>query len=176
MPNHVRNDLTITGPLSDRDALAALMKGEGEGDEATLFDFNRIRPMPPELRAVSTGGTHIDGEHVQEWIETKRADGTTFNAKIPEATRADWMHRHGATNWYDWALRNWGTKWNAYSVANEWTITAAAHSIHFDTAWTSPRPILEALVARFPTLKFKCDVSGEVDEEYGYTVKGRSAA
>ena len=49
--------------------------------------------------------------------------------------------KYGANNWYDWSVTHWGTKWNAYySHLDEDTNTMC-----FDTAWSSPMPILEAL-------------------------------
>jgi hypothetical protein len=48
---------------------------------------------------------------------------------------------YGINNWYDWSISNWGTKWNAYSVSFD----EDTNIIWFDTAWTSPLPVLEAL-------------------------------
>ena len=48
---------------------------------------------------------------------------------------------YGENNWYDWSIHNWGTKWNAYSDyfdEDENTMT-------FDTAWSCPIPVLDAL-------------------------------
>ena len=42
------------------------------------------------------------------------------------------LNKHGYTNWYDWSIAKWGTKWNAsetYGSNNCFT---------FDTAWSCP--------------------------------------
>ena len=44
-------------------------------------------------------------------------------------------------NWYDWSVRNWGTKWDAYDVDVEVDIGY----IRFDTAWNTPIPIFRKL-------------------------------
>ncbi len=49
-------------------------------------------------------------------------------------------------NWYDWAYKNWGTKWGAYEVSilkqEEGRLV-----LQFDTAWSSPEAIFDTLVA-----------------------------
>jgi hypothetical protein len=52
--------------------------------------------------------------------------------------------------WYDWSHRNWGTKWNAYSI----NIEENESSIMFQTAWAFPIPIAEAICAAFPEYTF----------------------
>jgi hypothetical protein len=52
----------------------------------------------------------------------------------------------------DWCVDNWGTKWNVdkdqdLNFDNEDTIV-------FSTAWNPPIPVIEALAAKFPDLKF----------------------
>jgi hypothetical protein len=53
------------------------------------------------------------------------------------------------TNW--WSIENWGTKWDADDVQvvdeDEDSITYS-----FDTAWSPPEPICEALRDKFPDL------------------------
>jgi len=49
---------------------------------------------------------------------------------------------HGANNWYDWNIANWGTKWNASEI-EEWVIEKRyddiyTASIKFTTAWAPP--------------------------------------
>lgn len=56
----------------------------------------------------------------------------------------------GRPNWYDWNSDNWGTKWNAYdiNIESEWDGGDCCEmEIHFDTAWSAPFPIIEALRA-----------------------------
>lgn len=69
---------------------------------------------------------------------------------------------YGENNWYDWSCKNWGTKWNACH-----SDLLADNELYFDTAWSSPRPILETL----SKLCFEHNVRLEgvfADEDCGY--------
>lgn len=65
----------------------------------------------------------------------------TFHAFVPmpsETFRGDLGQREqlefpGDFNWYDWSIRHWGTKWDAYSIER-----LAPDLIQFDTAWSAP--------------------------------------
>ena len=51
--------------------------------------------------------------------------------------------------WYDWRRKNWGTKWPAVDVnVEEGNLGYVFYS--FDTAWSPPDKIYEALVKKFP--------------------------
>lgn len=73
--------------------------------------------------------------------------------------------KYGANNWYDWNVHNWGTKWNAYSTS----VDETNNTICFDTAWSSPIPVLEALAKL--CCKYNVSFSGIwADENRGYNV------
>ena len=59
----------------------------------------------------------------------------------------------GYANWYPWAIAHWGTKWGAFRYAE---ISAEPFAFRFETAWSFPIPIFNALAARYPRLKFDC--------------------
>lgn len=50
--------------------------------------------------------------------------------------------------WYDWSCENWGTKWNACD--SQYSTKDPEHVIWFDTAWSPPVSVFEALAMRFP--------------------------
>lgn len=68
----------------------------------------------------------------------------------------------GVPNWYDWQVSNWGTKWNACEASREMQ-DGTYLTYAFNTAWSPPIPIFEALVEQFPELSFKieCELEGE---------------
>ena len=72
---------------------------------------------------------------------------------------------YGKNNWYDWNIAHWGTKWNAYS---SW-VDEENDVIFFDTAWSSPTPVLDALAK----LCYEHNVSFSgawADENRGYNI------
>ena len=50
----------------------------------------------------------------------------------------------GCLNWYDWNRKHWGTKWNAYESKLDGDV------LRFETAWSAPHPVLEALSSATP--------------------------
>ena len=49
-------------------------------------------------------------------------------------------------DWYNWCIKNWGTKWNALNIKIK------DNRISFDTAWSAPLPIIEKLAKAFPKI------------------------
>ncbi len=96
------------------------------------FNFNSIIPMPVEL------------------------EDTTSPPKEPNP---ELVAKHGADNWYDWKIKNWGTKWNAYEcslITDKESIEAS-----FQTAWNTPMPIFEKLGKLYPELTFMLQIVDE---------------
>lgn len=56
------------------------------------------------------------------------------------------LKQHSHASWYEWAIANWGTKWNAYQV-NRISDTV----IKFQTAWSMPATWLQKLIEKFPS-------------------------
>lgn len=61
----------------------------------------------------------------------------------------------GFADWYEWCLANWGTKWSSYDH-EVGELGAGTFRFKFETAWSFPTPIFEALIERYPTLTFDC--------------------
>ena len=83
--------------------------------------------------------------------------------------------------WYDWSVRNWGSKWEPYQVeiySNTVPLSvryikhlAKKKSpkgrvyIHFQTAWSPITPVIEKISEMFPSLEFRY---AYIDEGMGY--------
>lgn len=91
----------------------------------------------------------FDFETVIPFPNTKEECDPTFivasaqDAHISEDPNRPWF------NWYKWSLVNWGTKWNASSTSY------LEDFISFQTAWSPPVPIYNALVKQHPELDFE---------------------
>jgi len=81
-------------------------------------------------------------------------EGTTSPdpKELPEQNQKA-LDETGFSNWYDWATANWGTKWNSYSF--KWILQEDERLVFtFETAWSTPEPVIRELVARYPRLEF----------------------
>lgn len=145
------------------------------------FDFNRLIPMPRELQitAGSQGDLGYDAffgdalyllnypwvvkmgidsvEALREYLKREQPDcyeqGKRYHKNLV---------KYGFKHWYDWANANWGTKWNAGSVELEEADNQLTY--RFDTAWSFPEPVFEALADAFPGITLE----GTADEEAGF--------
>ena len=52
------------------------------------------------------------------------------------------LRKYGVKNWYDWHVKNWGTKWN---VGEAELIDEDSKTISFQTAWSTPEGIFREL-------------------------------
>lgn len=148
MPNHIENHLTIEGPASE---VEAFIKKAGGPDSSGQTGERKITlhafvPMPKDtLRGNLT-------------LEDQRAN---------------------PNNWYTWSCANWGTKWDCYDTTfkklqpdrllDQMTqaVEDGRTEVHskvlftFQTAWSAPQPVLEAMAEQHPTLKFIHEWSDE---------------
>ena len=85
---------------------------------------------------------HLRMYDSESWVDSDKFSHTPYEVgKFYYEVR----EKYGYTDWYDWACKNWGTKWNACHCS----IVDNDH-ISFDTAWAAPVPIFEALAKRYP--------------------------
>ena len=68
--------------------------------------------------------------------------------------------KYGYCDWYNWAIDNWGTKWNAHDVTIDDTEDEVVY-LTFNTAWDPPYPIYEKLAEMYPDE----EISGYCEEE-----------
>ena len=129
MPNWCSCDLFVHGSTKNRDLVVKTV--EGNEDSCSVFDFNKILPMPSILENTVSP---TDG-----LARSKQAFAET-----------------GHTDWYSWCRDNWGTKWNATGAGLIRMKTV--DKFKFETAWAPPAPVILALSKLFPentfTLKY----------------------
>ncbi len=79
--------------------------------------------------------------------------------------------KYGVLNWYEWRIKNWGTKWNACDTE----IDRENNSIHFWTAWSFAETIFEKLAAKEKKMHFSVEFADELIGEnagFGSNEKG----
>ena len=81
------------------------------------------------------------------------------------------LREHGCKSWYDWSIENWGTKWDAYDID---VAESPGELIYvFDTAWSTPAPVIQAMANRFPDLAIEHRFFDEGHGFWGiYTYEG----
>lgn len=137
MPNHVEQDVTITG---NPETLKQFQEFAKEGEK--LLSANKFIPYPEKFRKLDEEGSRLE----KECAETN-----------------DWTKYSGFTDGfnsggYEWCIQNWGTKWGIYDVAllSE-KLTGRSGKLKYtcQSAWSPALRIFEAMSKKFPELKFE---------------------
>ena len=102
--------------------------------------------------------THTDPAKIAALAEAA-ADGRFCNAVRPcpailhdhtapemdEDRAKEFIEKYGAADWYTWQVNNWGTKWDVDPQGIEVSEDGSHLSFAFDSAWSPPIAIYEAL-------------------------------
>lgn len=157
MPNNIINIIKVVD--GNFQAVCNLMKSE-ECD----FDFNKLIPMPQSMVALMTknyGISNLSELGFKYWSAQTKADKYALIAEIKAKdcdlrnTLKEGLDRYlaykdcGHWNSLEWAVANWGTKWNAFDA----DVNPSDRTIFFNSAWSAPIPIYKALAKQFPTHK-----------------------
>ncbi|TDR30229.1 hypothetical protein [Hydromonas duriensis] len=183
MPNYCQNQLKISGNEQDIILLKQQMYSFNEQGNYVL-DFNVVVPMPKSLDITSGGLTELTSQllypHTAKGKEPPSISDLMqkYHRELvwpcPQVDTVDefigllrqtrngrqclleghYYHRnhkqYGFRDWYDWRLHYWGTKWGAMHFEdNEY------NELIFDTAWSPPIPVIQALAEQFPQLNFR---------------------
>jgi hypothetical protein len=124
MPNWCQNSLNIEGNPSEVAKFREWLNDEP-------LTLQKILPMPSEL----------------EGTTSPTPKGEEENAKLL-------TEKYGASNWYDWHVNNWGTKWDVEANEDDCNTTDSDIVYWFDSAWSPPTKAIIALAKLFPNLSF----------------------
>lgn len=173
MPNWVYNTVAISGDRPTLDALKAQLnqpvtkyypehKFDNDTKEHTLVPSVQHYSNPVFSFWNVIAPTDLDtyfGQHTFEPVP----EGTDILAKIRNdfATKSDW---------YNWNVRNWGTKWDIAVEDNEKFAETELEDngdsllYRFSTAWSPVFEVFDVLSSQYPTLDFDY----EYEEEQGW--------
>lgn len=150
MPNWCENELRISG---EREYVIEFLKDAGYfNKDGSTFSFNGLRPMPDTLRKIHTGSTFVDGVQYGRWYEDELKNVVPITEKEAQSL----CDMFGACDWYDWANKYWGTKWDASNVdymsvdlEDPW----AYAELRFETAWGPPEYLYDYLLNKYPNVE-----------------------
>lgn len=134
MPNWCSNVVTFSH--DDHVQLQKIVDAFNKGEL-----FNTFVPCPEDLH-ITAGKVGADDS--PEQIELAAKEKANFE-------------KYGFTNWYDWCVANWGTKWDSSGEGFDSVgLTAGDTSVTltFDTAWSPPIAFFE-----------------KMEDEHGFAVK-----
>ena len=133
MPNWCTNILSLTGNRTSIDKFKQMATSGEEG----VFKFQNLIPMP------------TDKERQLE--ESKECYLRKFTTPGQEENSLE-------DAWYHWRVHNWGTKWDLDEEAvQEILEDENCLILEFDTAWSPPVPLVEAICKLFPQLEFQLE-------------------
>lgn len=144
------------------------------------IDFNKIKPMPEDLNIESGSSSSKGYELYSKFIETLPKGTDVFSISLDsekeyydtltENEKKYWeigkkaylnVKKYGFPTWYEWCRHEWGTKWNASECHFDKENTTWC----FQTAWSTPLPVIEELARKYPDIKFTVQYA---DEDLGY--------
>jgi Ferredoxin-like domain in Api92-like protein len=157
MPNWCQQDLTITG---DAESIAELKtqlsrpydNGNGQTFEGKFLLWNIVAP------------TNLDAYHQRVTIAPKENNDPVhisqalseafISMNISDADMAKAMAEIAVgEDWYNWNIRNLGTKWEITDSAIE-VDEPTKVKFMFNTAWSPIEEALDKLAMQYPTLTF----------------------
>ena len=159
MPNWVYNSLTIEGSAEDISAIKKQLN--------TPFSVEHDS-YDMESKEMKRKVFEYNNPVFAFWNIIRPLDMETYH-KQPDRTK-DVLDFSG-NDWYNWNVRNWGTKWDvAVHGDNEYPDTELMEedetslAYRFNTAWSPPVPAIEKLSQQYPNVEFDL----QYEEETGW--------
>lgn len=148
MPNWVYSHIAITG---SHDQIQAFKKKAGESYS-----------VAPDWGA--TDGALLF------WNFKKPDDLAAYTSSADREQTLGERLQFAGDNWYDWNIRNWGTKWDA---CDSDLVNESEDSLDYQmaTAWSIPTEAFEAMVSQHPELVF--EISCQEEQGWGAELRGK---
>ena len=147
MPNWCQNEVRVQA--DDRGKAEAFVNFVRDINTDNYFSFNRIVPMPDELKGTRSPATIVPQEEYDSWVDSNNYG---MGRPITQELSDRFNKEYGYDNWYDWTNANWGTKWDT-NCEEVYIGDFGEVEYNFDTAWGPPEPIYDALRQLFPKLE-----------------------
>jgi len=128
MPNWCENKLIIT--TGNEEQLQNFVERVKNPEKNTDLSFEKLLPCPAELLELPSPNRDSSPDECAELIR-----------------------KYGHTDWYDWALSNWGTKWDVNAKLDAFGRYLAIYL--FESAWAPPVEWIIAAALEYPDLCFE---------------------
>ncbi len=182
MPNHIKNRIEILGTKEQVKSIVEKYSTFYESKQHTNYDgfltFEHQETgdcgwLNPEnnIFTFSDGETQNDGIP-KLYIPLMKKEWTRFpdfeKVIIPPNDPAyndlpsQLIAKNSPNWWYNWNVKNWGTKWNAYSCER-----IEENIYHFETAWSGVPDLIHKIAKNNPNIQI---VYKYADEVTGYNV------
>lgn len=161
MPNWVYNHLDIAGPEED---IANLKKQLNQPFTRQHDQWN------PDTQQMEKQDTIYTNPVFAFWNIIKPTNLEAYNGEQPKFD-PDKPIAFDSDHWYDWNVRNWGTKWDVgvrdddkYPDTELTDESSDSLGYRFNTAWSPPLPVVGEISVQYPNLTF----SLSYEEETGW--------
>jgi hypothetical protein len=155
MPNWVYNGLTIEG---SPDSVKKLMEQMNQ-------PFVRVHDnWSTETQQMQKQQVTYPNPVFAFWNIVKPTNLEAYDGPQPKTENFEEAMKFKSDHWYDWNVRNWGTKWDVAVSSTETypdttvedTANGENHVVHynFETAWSRPMGALTKLSEQYPDLLF----------------------
>ena len=155
MPNWVYNGLTIEG---SPDSVKKLME-QMNSPFVRVHDQWNVKTQQMEKQQVT-----YPNPVFAFWNIIKPTDMEAYDGPQPKNDNFEEAMKFKSDHWYDWNVRNWGTKWDVAVSSLEThpdtymedTVNGENHVVYynFETAWSRPMTALCTLSEQYPDLLF----------------------
>ena len=172
MPNHCSNRVTFYS--DDTTAILKLHKIWSSGlenddnTETTKTVFGQFIQEPDWTKVPLTAETQQEYSFSKPRGEIGECPKLIIDEERPFMSG----HRFPSTGelddrWYNWRVQNWGTKWDCYSLEIDECDMPHGFEVTFETAWSPPEEIAEAIREQFDDLSMSwfydepgCEIAG----------------
>lgn len=151
MPNWCYNSLTIEGIAEDISAIKQQVSQPFTRDHEN-YDMDQKKMVWKTYQ--------YNNPVFAFWNIVKPTDLETYALQKDPKQDPNIINFEG-DNWYDWNVRNWGTKWDvSVSDDEQWPETELVEDwsdrliYSFNTAWSPPLQAIEELSKQYPNVEF----------------------
>lgn len=171
MPNWVYNNISVRGTKED---LLAFHAKASKIAPSGFTESGELEYKDDNAQAISFWN-FIEPENKTAYFEAAHGEKPEGYAEWSFEEKMTYDLAFKSDGWYDWNVRNWGTKWDACDANYDDNTEDENPNLYyaFNTAWSIPEQIYQAITEQHPELDF--DFYGEEEQGWGAEYKSSTA-